>query len=159
MKRLHFDLSFDLPEEVEQLVEEGHRVYEARHGVVCDFEQFWIVSRDDSGAVTGVLSAYTAYAEIYIDDLWVAEHHRREGLGTALIAALEERFRHQGYDNINLVTNEFQAVAFYKKCGFEVEFVRHNRRHRALTKTFFIKYLDGDEPMRGVLNPGDSDAG
>ena len=52
-------------------------------------------------------------------------------------------------DNINLETNAFQAVGFYKKCGFEVEFVRHNKTNPKLTKTFFIKRLVPEQLQSG----------
>jgi len=58
-----------------------------------------------------------------------------------LLREIEDRFTNKGYNNINLITNQFQAAEFYKKCGFEVEFIRENKENPKLTKTFFIKYL------------------
>jgi len=101
--------------------------------------------------VSGVLSAYTAYSEIYVDDLWVAEEARGQGYGKALLEALEAQFTGEGYNNVNLVTSAFQAVEFYKACGFEVEFVRENRVNPRLTKTFFIKYFREAGQHRGIL--------
>ena len=112
---------------------------------------FSLVLRDGTGAVSGVLSAYTAYSEIYVDDLWVAEEARGKGYGKALLEALEAQFTGEGYNNVNLVTSAFQAVEFYKACGFEVEFVRENRVNPRLTKTFFIKYFREAGQHRGIL--------
>lgn len=50
-------------------------------------------------------------------------------------------FTGSGYNNINLVTNAFQAPDFYKSWGYEIEFIRVNQANPKLTKTFFIKYL------------------
>ncbi len=140
-----------IPAELEETIERGHTAYEKSHGVVCGYRQFHLVFRSDAGAAVGVLTAYTAYAEIYVDDLWVDEGHRNRGIGSALLADLESRFSGKGYNNINLVTNAFQAVAFYEKCGFTVEFVRRNTRHPALSKTFFIKYFDETTQTQGIL--------
>jgi GNAT superfamily N-acetyltransferase len=89
----------------------------------------------------GALQAYTAYAEIYVEDLWVAEARRRRGYGRLLLERLEHECAGTGYHNINLVTNAFQAPDFYVKCGYHVEFVRINAHNPRLTKTFFVKYL------------------
>ena len=44
--------------------------------------------------------------------------------------------------NINLTTYDFQAPDFYKKCGYEVEFVRKNKEEPKLTKYFLVKYFN-----------------
>ena len=126
-------------------VESGHAAYEARHGVACNYQVLFLEARI-GGQVVGVLSGYTAYAEVYVDDLWVQSEHRRKGIGRKLLRELEKRYADRGFDNINLVTNEFQAPEFYRKCGYEVEFVRLNRRNPKLNKTFFVKYFDNPEP-------------
>lgn len=140
-----------LPDEIATLVEAGHATYESGHGVACDYKPFSLVLRDATGAVSGVLSAYAAYSELYVDDLWVAEEGRGKGYGKALLEALEAQFTGEGYNNVNLVTSAFQAVEFYKACGFEVEFVRENRTNPKLTKTFFIKYFKEPGQHRGIL--------
>ena len=119
----------------------GHEKYERENGIEINFNRFAFILSDEVGEVFGVLHAYTAYSEIYIEDLWVDESLRRMGYGKKLVQALENHFKGSGYNNINLVTNEFQAPDFYKKCGYEIEFIRVNKDNNKLTKTFFIKYL------------------
>ncbi|MBT6510561.1 MAG: GNAT family N-acetyltransferase, partial [Rhodospirillaceae bacterium] len=140
-----------LPAEIERTVEAGHLVHEQTHGVVCAYKLFSMVIRGEGGAAIAVLTAYTAYAEVYVDDIWVDEHYRGQGLGTKLLTALEERYRGQGYNNINLVTSAFQAADFYLKCGFEIEFFRQNQHNPELTKTFMVKFFDGVPQHRGTL--------
>jgi len=140
-----------LPTDVDEIVSRGHEEYETSHGIVCGYRKFSIVARSNAGAPIGVLSGYTAYAEIYVDDLWVDADYRKRGLGRGILHALEERFRNMGFDNINCVTNQFQAAGFYVKCGFEIEFVRPNKHNPKLTKTFLIKYLHEDNPSQGSL--------
>lgn len=130
-----------LPDEVAHLVAAGHAAYEMAHDVACAYAPFAMIARDASTAPVGVASGYCAFLEIYIDDLWVAEAHRCKGIGRTLLKAVEDRFRLDRFDNINLVTNAFQAVGFYLRCGFEIEFQRENRVDPKLSKTFLIKRL------------------
>jgi ribosomal protein S18 acetylase RimI-like enzyme len=131
----------NLSEEANQKMNAGHEKYEREHGIEINYKKFAYLLEDEKGETFGVLSAYTAYTEIYIDDLWVDENYRRQGYGKQLLQAVEDQFQGRGYNNINLVTSEFNAPEFYKKCGYEVEFIRVHKTNPKLTKTFFIKYL------------------
>jgi len=55
---------------------------------------------------------------------------------------VEEYFKDDGFNNINLCTNEFQAPKFYKKCGYKLEFIRKNERNSKLNKYFYVKFLN-----------------
>lgn len=141
MNELHIEYTEDLSEAADVKMTEGHENYERENGIEINFKNFSFTLSDEKGEVFGVLSAYTAYSEIYVEDLWVDESLRQKGYGRKLLQTLEHYFDGKGYNNINLVTNEFQAPLFYKKCGYDIEFVRVNKSNSKLTKTFFIKYL------------------
>jgi len=130
-----------LPINIEKMLEEGHAKDEEKSGTPCRYKKFALVTKNDEGEITGVLSAYTAYAEVYVDDIWIHPTYRKQGHGSGLLKALEERFAGEGFNNINLVTSAFQAPDFYRKCGFQLEFVRENKENPKLTKFFFIKYF------------------
>jgi hypothetical protein len=68
-----------------------------------------------------------------------------------LLQQLENNFKGQSFNNINLVISAFQAPEFYKKCGFTVEFVRINKKNPKLTKTFFVKYFEDEIQTQGVV--------
>ena len=140
-----------LSKDLENRREGGHIEHEASEGIVCNYIKFFIIIKNEADEAVGVLEAYTAFAEIYVEDLWVDAKDRGQGYGTKLIIALEKRFQGQGYNNINLVTSKFSAPEFYKKCGFEVEFVRKNDHNPQLTKIFFVKYFDNKVQTQGVL--------
>ncbi|HVT61936.1 MAG TPA: GNAT family N-acetyltransferase, partial [Legionellaceae bacterium] len=63
------------------------------------------------------------------------------GYGKQLISALEHHFQGEGFNNMNTVSCMFQAPDFYKKCGFQVEFIRENIDNPKLTVTGFVKFF------------------
>lgn len=128
--------------------------YESSHGINVNFKRFALILSDDNQEVIGVLNAFTAFSEVYVDDLWVDSSKRGKGYGRALLKSLEDHFKGQGFNNINLVTSQFQAPEFYKKCGFAIEFIRKNLKNPQLTKTFFVKYFEDEVQTQGTLkNP------
>lgn len=141
MNTLKIKYTENLSTEANAKMTVGHEKYEAEHGINIRFKNIAFVLADEKDEVFGVLKAYTAFEEVYVEDLWVDESFRGQGYGKKLLQALENNFKDAGYNNINLVTNEFQAPAFYKKCGYEVEFIRVNKLNNKLTKTFFVKYF------------------
>ncbi|KTD37318.1 GNAT family N-acetyltransferase [Legionella oakridgensis] len=125
--------------------------YEARHGIDVNYQRFSVVISNENEQILGVINAYTAFAEIYVDDIWVDSAYRGKGYGRQLLSALENHFKGQGFNNINLVTSAFQAPEFYKKCGFTAEFTRINKKNPKLSKTFFVKFFNEDSEMKGIL--------
>ena len=140
-----------LDEITEKKMRDDLIAYEASHGIDVNYKQFALVMRNDAGQIIGVLSAYTAFSEIYIDDIWVDSSHRHQGHGRALISELESMFEGKGFNNINLVTSAFQAPVFYEKCGFTAEFHRENKHHPKLSKTFFVKFFKNEDQCQGLI--------
>lgn len=126
-------------------------VYESAHGIDVNYKKFSVVLKDENGTVFGVLNAFTAFAEVYVDDIWVDTAHRGKGFGKKLLQELERHFQGKGFNNINLVTSAFQAPGFYEKCGFQAEFVRINKKNPKLTKTFFVKFFSDEIQTQGIL--------
>ncbi len=137
--------------DVEAMIDRGHEIDEIERGFVCNYKTFALVIKEGE-EIAGALRAYTAYSEIYVDDIWIKKEFRGKGLGKKLLDDLESRFTGKGYNNINLVTSHFQAPEFYIKCGFTKEFVRINKQNPKLSKTFFIKYFNQPNQHRGVLS-------
>lgn len=142
-----------LPEDVEEKMRQDLVAYESSHGVDVNYKKFALILRNESDDVLGVLNAFTAFSEVYIDDMWVHSAHRGKGYGRKLLQKLEDHFEGKGFNNINLVTSAFSAPGFYEKCGFTVEFVRENKINPKLTKTFFIKYFKNKYQNQGILQP------
>ena len=149
MKKI--DLKFDSkPKSLENLVNNGHEEYEKSNGIKDDYKEFYItITHDDS--VVGVLSAYIVFAEIYIDDLWIDKKYRRKGYGTQLLDYLYTQYENKGFNNINLVTSEFQAPDFYIKNGYELEYIRKNKHNPKLTKYFFFRFFENPQQPQGII--------
>jgi ribosomal protein S18 acetylase RimI-like enzyme len=145
-----------LPEALEKKMSDGMDQYDHENGIDVNYKIFSITSADQEDQVVGVLKAYTAFAEIYIDDLWVDSLCRNKGYGRKLLLALEDQFIGKGFNNINLVTSAFSAPGFYQKCGFTAEFTRKNLHNPKLNKTFFVKYFDDSVQTQGLLKKENS---
>lgn len=124
--------------------------YEKSCGIDVNYKKFSLILRDDNKEVIGVLNAFTAFSEIYIDDMWVETSSRGKGYGKKLIDSLLQHFEGKGFNNINLCTSAFQAPEFYKKCGFKLEFIRENKQNPKLTKFFFVRFFKNQIQNQGV---------
>ena len=64
-----------------------------------------------------ILRMFWAHGPMFIQDLLVDPEHRRKGVGTALLKAIQERFRH--VRQMHLVTDDTpETAAFYQAAGF-----------------------------------------
>ena len=114
--------------------------YGEQSNLVLNFDEFCFVAEDSEEKIVGAITGRVYYNEVHIGDLIVDESHRRSGLGTRLVSAVEDCYKGKGYEVITLTTFGFQAPEFYKKLGYTVEFVRINNDPK-LTKYFLKKAL------------------
>ena len=76
--------------------------------------------RNNHGAIRGGLLGYVWGGWLHITELWVAEEHRRNGLGRQLLKQAEFEAASSGARGAFLSTFDFQAPDFYRRCGYEV---------------------------------------
>jgi len=79
-----------------------------------------IFLRDEHGVLAGGLLAYCFWGWLYVEILWLAEHVRRQGYGSRMLALAEQEAVRRGCHHANLDTMSFQALPFYRKHGYEV---------------------------------------
>ena len=114
--------------------------YAVKNEVQLNFDEFLFVAEDSDGKIIGAINGRAYYNEVHVGDLIVDESCRRSGLGSRLIGAVEDAYKGKGYEIITLTTFGFQAPEFYKKLGFQVEFVRENKNPK-LSKYFLSKHM------------------
>ena len=107
--------------------------------VQLNYEEFCFIA-EEGGNIAGVIIGRAYYNEIHIGDLIVGKGYRRDGIGSRLVAAVEDAYKGKGYEKIALTTFGFQAPEFYKKLGYELEFVRRDNDPK-LCKYFYLKKI------------------
>lgn len=80
-----------------------------------DLEDLSCVIEEDGVCLGGGINAVRAGALLMIDRLWVSSDWRHKGLGSRLIAAVEEKGRRNVAKKAELNTFGFQAPGFYEK--------------------------------------------
>lgn len=133
----HFE---SLDSEIGNLIDSEFDKFAEKNGVVCNYEPFAFTAKEDR-KIVGVIKGHSYYNEVHIGELIILEEYRGQGIGRRLLEQAEKHFANSGFECITLTTYGFQAPEFYKKCGYEVEFVRENRKDPKLTKFFLIKFI------------------
>lgn len=137
---LSIEYSESLSDDIYGMIDAEFGKFAEKNGVVCGYETFAFTANEDN-KVVGVIKGHSAYNEVHIGDLIVLEQYRGRHIGTRLLEAVESFFAGKGFELITLSTYEFQAPEFYRKCGYETEFVRENKKNSKLTKHFMVKYF------------------
>ena len=114
--------------------------YAIGNHVQLNFDEFCFTAEDEDANIVGVIVGRAYYNEVHIGDLIVDSKYRRTGLGSRLVAAVEEYYSGKGYDKITLTTFGFQAPEFYQKLGYNIEFIREDVDPK-LKKYFLIKQV------------------
>lgn len=131
----------NLNDDFYKLIDDEFNKYAIKNEVKCNYTPFNFIAKENN-KVVGIITGHSYYKEVHIGDLIVLEDYRNKHIGSKLLKAVEDYFKDKDFENINLSTYDFQAPEFYKKCGYEVEFIRKNSKEPKLTKYFLIKYLN-----------------
>jgi GNAT superfamily N-acetyltransferase len=100
----------------------------------------WLFARDSAGKVQGGVRGQTYWSWCSIDVLTVAEPYRRQGVGSRLLARVEEIARTRGCVGIRLDTTTFQAPDFYTRHGY-TEFGRIGDYPPGHTRIWLMKRI------------------
>lgn len=66
---MNIDFIDTLPEDIEKKMRQDLVAYESSHGIDVNYKKFSLVLRDELDNMLGVLNAFTAFSEIYVDDM------------------------------------------------------------------------------------------
>ncbi|WP_212682417.1 GNAT family N-acetyltransferase [Arsukibacterium tuosuense] len=96
--------------------------------------------KDDNGEVIAGSAGRTFGNWLQINTLWVSETLRGQDIGSKILQAIELAAKQRGCVNCLLDTLNFQAMPFYKKHGYHVQWVQENYPKTGC-KYFMVKRL------------------
>ena len=99
-----------------------------------------VTIHDSSNMIVGGVAAKTFGLWLLIDNLWMSESLRGQGLGSQVLLNLEEAARKRGCRYALLDTLEFQARPFYEKHRYKVKWTQENYPKTG-AKFFMVKEL------------------
>ncbi len=84
----------------------------------------WSIELKDKHSLQGGASGFTLYGALYTDMLYVGKDHRGLGYGTKIMHLAESLGSQRGCTFALVNTFDFEALEFYKKLGYYIEFTR-----------------------------------
>lgn len=110
--------------------------------------------RDNKNRILGGCSGNTFYGCLDIEQFWVIESLRGQHYGTKLIQAAEKLGIERKCTIAIVNTMDWEAVGFYKKQGFKVEFEKHGFDKKSVLY-FLSKELDRNLASKQVAESVD----
>ena len=135
--------------------------------VNADEEEFVLKIENEDGKIIGgcIAQAYEYHwSRVLLEELWVDESYRHQGLGSMIIREVERIAREKGCRVVTLGTASYMARPFYEKHGYTV-FTTLKKPNGYISYSL-VKYLDRDTPeyvpsdnsgARFRVSPGNED--
>jgi GNAT superfamily N-acetyltransferase len=99
----------------------------------------WLVGAEGN-SFTAILTADVYWDWMHIDELWVEESHRGQGIGKTLMQKAEEYAIAKTLSGLWLWTQSWQAPKFYEKLGY-AEFTRFEDLPKGHTRIGYRKKI------------------
>ena len=115
--------------------------------VDADEEEFVLKVENENGGIIGgcIAEAYEYHwSRVLLEDLWVDERYRHQGIGSMIIREVERIAREKGCRVVTLGTASYMARPFYEKHGYTV-FTTLKKANGYISYSL-VKYLDRDTP-------------
>ena len=115
--------------------------------VDADEEEFVLKVEDENGEIIGgcIAEAYEYHwSRVLLEELWVDERYRHQGIGSMIIREVERIAREKGCRVVTLGTASYMARPFYEKHGYTV-FTTLKKANGYIDYSL-VKYLDKDTP-------------
>lgn len=107
-----------------QLLNDGISVHAKQKKEMKPLNFFAFFIRDENEKIMGGCNTCNLYGCLYIDQLWLEESLRGKGYGKQLMQKAEKLAKENGCHFMTVNTFDWEALDFYKKLGFYVEFER-----------------------------------
>lgn len=136
-KLYHLEHQKAISKEAETLLFEGisHEAFLTKG--MSSLLPFGIFIKDKGENICGGATGSLFYGSLYIDMLWVDKSLRRKGWGAKLMHAAEKMGREHNCTFATLNTMDWEALPFYQKLGYEIEFTREGYEKKS--KMFLLR--------------------
>jgi ribosomal protein S18 acetylase RimI-like enzyme len=125
MKNLyHLEHHSSIPEEYERVLYHGISEEAFYAKGLPPIRPFSIYIKDQNQNVLGGVSGTLFYGSLYVDTLWIDKALRHQKWATKLMHEAEKVGREHGAVFATLNTMDWEALPFYEKLGYSVEFIR-----------------------------------
>lgn len=115
-----------------QILSDGIMEYAKQKKDHAPIEFFAFFIRDEKNKIYGGCNGDNLYGCLYIDQLWIEESLRGKGYGTKLMLAAEKLGREKGCTFAAVNTMDWEALGFYQKLGYHIEFERHGFKRNSI---------------------------
>lgn len=120
----HLEYHDTIPQEYEKILFHEISAEAFRAKELAPICQFSVFIKDQKQNILGGATGVTFYGSLYVDMLWVDKALRHQGWGTKLIYEAEKIGRKRGASFVTLNTMDWEALPFYQKLGYSIEFTR-----------------------------------
>jgi GNAT superfamily N-acetyltransferase len=142
---IHFELHDSRRPLEEAAVDAGLDASNAGNEALNDVRPMSVFARDASGLVIGGAVGRSWGECCELQQLWVAEAVRRQGLGRQLMARFEKQAAARGCKLLYLDTFSFQAPRFYAALGYRVALETRGYT-QGVSKFTLHKRIEGADP-------------
>ena len=121
--------------------------------VDADEEEFVLKVENENGEIIGgcIAEAYEYHwSRVLLEELWVDERYRHQGIGSMIIREVERIAREKGCRVVTLGTASYMARPFYEKHGYAV--ITTLKQANGYIDYSLGKYLDKDTPNHVPTN-------
>ena len=98
---------------------------------------FGVFIKDKEKKFFGGVKGITYYGCLYVDMLWIHTNLRHQGWGTKLMLEAEKIGKERKVSFATVNTMDWEALPFYQKLGYEIEFTREG--YEKNSKMFFLR--------------------
>lgn len=113
-----------VPQDQSQVLFDGISEDAAKKKGMERMQPFRVYIKDSNQSVVGGATGTTLYGCLYVDMLWVVESIRNRGFGKKIMEEAEKIARERKCTFATLNTMDWEALSFYEKLGYRIEFIR-----------------------------------
>ena len=112
------------PPEETSIIDRGISEYNEAVAPMHEVQPVSCFARSESGSVVGGAVGRRWDKICELQQLWVSDSYRRQGIGSQLLQAFEQHAKNHGCTLLHLETFSFQAPSFYQSRGYQIELER-----------------------------------